>query len=385
MPDDDAAATPTNSAPTLTKPPGVNGDLSWREDVRQLLADHCVPEDAQKVNALLDKVIAATIQADPERPRFKIYSAADALEPQPPVEWIIENLIAPGATQLWAGEGGSKKTWSLLDMAVCVAQGQDWLGMKTKQAPVLIIDEESGPRRMARRLGAVLRGHFAGPETPVHYVSLAMFNLSGGVDIEHLRDIVEQLGAKLVIIDALIDVMPGIDENAAGEVAPVFQGLRLIAEDFQCTIIVIHHHNKIGKYRGSTAMKGHVDYLINVSSKPNEDKVEFECEKSRDAEEFKWAAIPRWVDDTFDMIRAEHEPERQVFGKGEQYVLRYLRDNPGATVRDIMDHADACAPTTARTSIYNLVKKNMLVRCDVGGNGETARYKLTEEAASQPW
>lgn len=88
-----------------------------------------------------------------------------------------------------------------------------------------------------------------------HDVSLAQFNLlKNSDDADLLTRLVLELDAKLVIIDALADVMLGGDENAVKDTQPVFANLRFIAELTGAAFIVIHHANKLGGYRGSTAI-----------------------------------------------------------------------------------------------------------------------------------
>jgi RecA-family ATPase len=72
--------------------------------------------------------------------KIEILMASDALQPLPPVDWIVEGLISAGSVNIFYGEGGSKKTWALLDMGVCVATGAQWLDFKTIKNHVLIID-----------------------------------------------------------------------------------------------------------------------------------------------------------------------------------------------------------------------------------------------------
>lgn len=355
---------------TMTNIPDTEG--------AEKFVDRMPPELQREIIDLLNKH-AGSNGTDQQSERFRIYTAADALKPQPPIDWIVENLVAPGSTQLWAGEGGSKKTYSLLDLGVCIALGKPWLDMPTRQCPVLIIDEESGPRRLARRLGEVLRGHFAGPETPIYYITLALFNLREPADLAHLHSAINEVGAGFVVIDALVDVMPGADENAAGDVHPVFQGMRSVADATESCLITIHHNNKAGSYRGSTAMKGAVDVVVNVKSPPKEGKVEFDLEKSRDSEEFAWAAECRWVEDTFDMVRVEPEESRPVLGKAERYVLRFLEEHGASEVRIIQEHADSCTSRAARNAVYSLADKQMVKRIDGGGQEKAATYDLTEE------
>jgi hypothetical protein len=77
-------------------------------------------------------------------PRFIVRNAAYALSPQPPIEWVIDQLIAEGSLSVFFGEAGAKKTYALLSLAVCVALGRPWLGHESHPRKVLIVDEESG-------------------------------------------------------------------------------------------------------------------------------------------------------------------------------------------------------------------------------------------------
>ncbi len=122
--------------------------------LQTLLADE--PEGRAFLEAM-----AHSDPTTPQKPRFTVYSATDALEPQPPIDWIIESLFSAGSVSAIYGEGGSKKTYAMLDAAVCVAIGAQWLDLATSKSAVLIVDEESGRRRLSRRLGDVLRGHMA--------------------------------------------------------------------------------------------------------------------------------------------------------------------------------------------------------------------------------
>jgi hypothetical protein len=126
-------------------------------------------------------------------------------------------------------------------------------------------------------------------------------------------------------------------------------------------------------------MKGAVDVVVNVKSKPKEDIVQFELEKSRDAEEFSWAAECRWFDDTFDMIRIEPDEDRPSLGKAERYVLRFLEEHGDSDVSSIEAAPDSCTPRAARNAVYSLADKGLIKRIDGGRQGTKAMYDLTEE------
>ena len=226
-----------------------------------------------------------------------VYSAADALEPQPPLEWVVENLIPACSVGMLVGAPGSKKTYSLLDLAVKASTSQDWLGFKTTQSNVLILDEESGPNRIKRRLSGIIRAHSGDASLPIHFTSLAHLDLRKPSDLGTITQLIQNHHAKLVILDALADFMLGGDENAVQDVQPVFQNLRLIAEVNQCAIIVIHHVNKNGGYRGSSAILGAVDFLIKQISAVDSDTISFETEKLRDGEPVTFHACIHFGDE----------------------------------------------------------------------------------------
>ena len=56
-----------------------------------------------------------------------LHWAGEALDPQPPIPWIVEGVFSEGSLSVIFGEPGSKKTYAMLDCMVCVALGKPWL------------------------------------------------------------------------------------------------------------------------------------------------------------------------------------------------------------------------------------------------------------------
>jgi len=314
-------------------------------------------------------------------PSIQILTAYDALQPQPPVDWIVDGLISAGSVNIFYGEGGSKKTYALLDMMVCVSSGDDWIGFKTRKSNTLIIDEESGRRRILRRLGDTLRGHNADECTPVHVISLAGFDLGTAGWIAELTSQIVITNSKLIVIDALADVMPGRDENLVKDVQPIFLALRQIAELLQVAIIIIHHANKSnGAYRGSTSIKGAIDLLIQVESEPKSELITFKTIKSRDTEPLNFAALAQFMTvgvGMFWLISSAKPVKKKNYPAGQEYVLRYLLKMVNSSIEDIEANADSCSSVAARKAVYTLVKLSLVERTDAGGRGARAEYGLT--------
>ena len=309
--------------------------------------------------------------------RIKIRDASYALQEQPPVQFIVDRLFSPGSVSLIVGPPGIGKTYAMLHCGVCVALEKPWLDMKTRRVGVLIIDEESGDRRMARRLGEVLRGEFGNGDTPIKYISLAQFNLREPGDAILLQAAIEESGAGLVLIDALADIMPGGDENAVKDVQPIFMRLRKIAEETGSGIVLIHHANKAGDYRGSTAISGAVDLLLMVDGKSGSKYINFEVKKARDVEPFKFSAMLHFSDNQV-WLSSHESQERPRLGKAQEYVIRYLLQQGATTITGIANHADTCSDGAARKAVYNLASLEMVGRVDGGGPGEKATYDLTK-------
>jgi hypothetical protein len=61
--------------------------------------------------------------------------------------------------------------------------------------------------------------------------------------------------------------------------------------------------------------------------------------------------------------------------------MGYLAEKSAATLQEIMDAADVCAPITAKKAVYSLVEKSKVYRTDSDGTGRgnKAKYALKKE------
>jgi RecA-family ATPase len=320
------------------------------------------------------------LMPDLERGRIVIRDAAYYLSERPPIEYVVEKLIAESSVNVWFGQWGAKKTWAAIDLAVCVASGKQWLGMATEPCNVLIVDEESGDTRLANRIKDTMRGELgqmANASVPIKSVSLAQFNLlKRPDDADLLARLVLELDAKLIIIDALADVMLGGDENAVKDTQPVFANLRFIAELTGAAFIVIHHANKGGGYRGSSAIAGAIDTLLSVESKQDNSLITFKTEKMRDGEPLNFACEANWTDEGFYLTQSEIT-ERAFLSKSQQYVLDFFTEKGDAKFADLLNFTgDLYAENTLRKAVQYLINEKLLERKDDGGQRVEAIYGI---------
>lgn len=308
--------------------------------------------------------------------RWTVRSASEALLPQPPIDYLIDRLIIRRSVNLFYGDPGSKKTYSLMHLGVCLSMGIKWLNFETKQAKVLLIDEESGDTRVLRRLGEIMRGEVSEASIPFQFVSLAGFKLDNKADQACLEGLIAETGAELVIIDALTDVMDG-DENTKQDTQPVFNALRKIADRTNAAIIVIHHSGKSGDYRGSSAIKGALDLMVKVVSEEGSNIVDFKTEKNRDGEEIRFSAIAKWENDQFTLTATEREIT--AYGREpEKYVLRFLQEHTSGTIEEIQAAADTCSSRAAKDAVYRLARDGKIKRINPHAKiGEKAIYEIS--------
>jgi hypothetical protein len=292
---------------------------------------------------------------------YNVRTVADALEPSPPRKYLVENLIHEKSITVLYGDGGVKKTWASIFLGACVATGQVWGNFSTEKTRVLFIDEENGESEMKIRVAMCARGTLAIPVESVdlRYISLAAFHLDDPQSEATLTNVILAQAAGLVIFDALADLMIG-DENTKQDTQPVFNALRRIAEKTGVAILLIHHANKTGGFRGSSVVKDAPDILIQAESDPESPFINFKTEKNRQGKPSRWTMFATWTGDSFYLSAAE--AKEKPMGRGEEFVMSFLKKN-GASDKDaICGSAIDCSSDTARRAIYSLIDEGKILR-----------------------
>ncbi len=311
-----------------------------------------------------------------DAPRYELRWAREALRPQPPIDYVVEGVFSAPSVSLLVGDGGCGKTWLAIDLAVSVATEQQWLDFGVTGGPALIIDEEMGEGPLMRRIGEALRGHGAGDTTRLAFICHSRFDLWELNDVTAIIAAIREVGARLVVFDALMELLPGRDENSVKDVLPGLMALRDVATETGAALVVIHHANKSGGYRGSSALKGAVDNLLLMTKQGG--LVTVATEKARFTEPYTFGASMQFGPGTFNLAPAVAQSPTTTMSSGQTYVLRYLGKHGASTTTDIEAHADVCSERTARNAIYSLTRQGYLERVDGGGPGTVATYDLTD-------
>ena len=337
-------------------------------------------ETIEEIEALINQAIEPVSEPILST-RFKIQTTKDALAPRESRKWVVDNLFHEGSVNVVFGKSGHKKSVALVDLAVCIIQGKEWLGKKTERKPVIWIDEDNGDHITKERIDFALNGHLAYDHEELYFTSLQEFDAANTEDLEELRNLIYLTRSGAVFFDALQDISPGKTENAAEEMRPIFAELRKIAEETGVAIFIIHHTNKTGEdFRGSTAIEGKSDVMLKIFSDSKTNLINFKTTKHRSIiyQEF-------WAQAHFNQMnngkfqtrlslrdKPKNAPDENALTGKRKMVLGYLLDN-GETEESVL--REKCS--VSRGMLNSLKDIDLIERTDKGGQGSKSTVTLT--------
>src|SRR5512135_1313357 len=193
----------------------------------------------------------------PPLPEIVSLRALAEAAPLPPPE-LVEGVLHQGCKMILSGTSKSNKTWCLLNLAVSVASGTEWLSRRTAKMAVLYLNFELHDWAVAQRLISICGVR---PECKGIGDTLHLWNLRGhNADIALLRPRLEehldryQFG--LIILDPVYKVLGDRDENANGEIAGLMNELERLAQRTRAAIVIAHHFAK-----GDSTVKNAIDRM----------------------------------------------------------------------------------------------------------------------------
>lgn len=298
--------------------------------------------------------------------------------------YLVDRLVPDAGFTIFSGAPGSYKTFALLELARCVANGQPFLGyFETHQANVLLVDEENGERLLQQRM----RLMDVAEHLPIFYTPTTGFMLTDE-NVEAAVAKCHEYNIRLVIIDSLVRVH-GMSENDAKEMATVSRQLRKFTEN-NIAVIVTHHTRKRGNFHGGAgeAMRGSSEILaaadghIGVSRK-NKFYVCFDQTKQRYAVEL--GVFEAKVDGDDNHFRFEfvgfQKPQANKDEILRDAVTMLLSENNQLRQKDILDKLGELGVKTNEHKLRSLLatweSEGLLSPPDTG-SGNTKLYSLKE-------
>ncbi len=173
--------------------------------------------------------------------------------------WLVEDIIPLGEISLVYGDSGTSKSFDMFDMGMCVARGQTFNGRTVEPGLVVYVAAEAG-KGFAKRKIAYSIQHELDPAVPLPFY-LCTKRPNFFLDDNDAIALIEEIKAvaktyntplRLIVIDTLSALAPGMNENASQDVSMVRRRLVMLQEQFEAAVVLVHH-----KPKGGSTPRGH--------------------------------------------------------------------------------------------------------------------------------
>ena len=177
---------------------------------------------------------------------------AEVWDNMPPLkDELIPGVLRVGHKMLLAGPSKAGKSFLLINLAISIAEGAEWLGLECKQGKVLYVNLELDSASCYRRFKEI---YMKRGLDPANIGNVTIWNLRGhSVPMDRLAPIMAHRfktgNYAAVIIDPIYKVITG-DENNATEMSKFCSYFDQVATEMDVSVIYCHHHSKgaTGKY-----------------------------------------------------------------------------------------------------------------------------------------
>ncbi len=170
----------------------------------------------------------------------------DALNNKPKVpDELIKGIVRVGHKMLISGSSKAGKSFLLMELAVSLSEGIEWLGFKCKKSRVLYINLEIDNASFIDRFDEIYKAFKIKPK---HKRDIEIWTLRGKAMpldklVPKIVRKVEGQGYDAIIIDPIYKVITG-DENNASDMGAFSNQFDRICNETGATAIYCHHHSK---------------------------------------------------------------------------------------------------------------------------------------------
>jgi len=181
----------------------------------------------------------------------------------PEQRWLVEQVWSAEAVGIIGGEPKCGKSLLALDLAVSVASATACLGrFPTARAGRVLLFAAEDPLHVVReRLeGLTASRHLDLQRLPLYVITAPSLRLDQDDHRNRLCQTVAKITPVLLVLDPFVR-LHAIDENAAGEVAPVLAFLRQLQRKHHLAVALVHHARKdAGRARPGQALRGSSEF-----------------------------------------------------------------------------------------------------------------------------
>lgn len=241
----------------------MNGIDSVLEAMVPGSSESSPPKSTRK--AIARSQVAPASDAAPIVSRYQLMTADDLRAIERP-EWVIKSILPSRGIATLYGASGSGKSFLLIAMMACLAEGEAWFGNivpKARRVVAVILEGEAGIKNRIAAWEASTGGMYP---PSVRFV-FGRFSLLSQDDVMTLIGAIDEVGgADVVVIDTLNRAMPGGDENSSRDMSLMLESVKELQSLLESLVILVHHTGKDESkgMRGHSSLQGAIDVGIRV-------------------------------------------------------------------------------------------------------------------------
>ncbi len=306
--------------------------------------------------------LEAEVESATTRRRFA-FTTLSELAARPKPEMLIGRVLTCAGTSLLTAKHASFKSFFALDMALCVATGTAWQGETVKRGPVVYVAAE-GAGGLEKRVRAWMMHHDHSDYPSDFHVLDEPARIADAGVLTPFIEAVSELRPALIVLDTLARCAVGLDENSARDMGLFVEATRELAAATGAHVLIVHHNNKGGEFRGSTAIAAAVDTHMSLERNGQGDTATLKFEKQKDFEELPPLGFTRRIIELNSGGR-EHSLvfERDDTADGGQWTLSNLEQRALESLEQIASAGGVTSSAWKATCEDKGVKGGAFYRC----------------------
>ena len=238
---------------------------------------------------------------------------------------LIEGIFRQGRKMVIAGPSKIGKTTLATQLALSIANGWDWLGLKCKKGKVLYLNFEVAEPTFNEKLEGICDAkqvNIREVAKDLHVLHLRGYNFQSPDKLT--KDIITKFKKSnytLMIVDPIYKIMDG-DENSSEANRDMTARFDRIARECNCSILYVHHFSKgtqgeksiLDRMSGHSTQGRDTDAGVSVMELDSPEEGRRACRVEFELREFKEPApINAWFDFPIHTVDTEGKLEYQKY------------------------------------------------------------------------
>lgn len=194
---------------------------------------------------------------------FKVIDGETLLDTEfAPIEFIVENLIAPGL-HILSGAPKMGKSWLAFWLCLQVSKGEPVWNFSTKQGTTLYLGLEDSVPRLQDRLS-----YMTYDATKNLFVATVAENIGTGIEEQIRNFVANHPDTNMIVIDTFQRIRSISNDNAYAVDYKDVGFLKRIADELKIAIILVHHLRKekhedpVAMVSGTSGITGAADTIF---------------------------------------------------------------------------------------------------------------------------